>query len=165
MNEWAHQLVLLNWPSIISFSSVMYVHHLMSIFHTCAMPHIIASSQLCACICAWETHTHIYINRMCVRIDSMMEPVFFSSFSIHLYMYIAGMSTKWWIELINKEKEKKRDGIIEINKKKFPLLLFDDYETLLKNSIDLILSFFFSNMKPIISVYTFNKTSTHCWFK
>jgi hypothetical protein len=118
MNEWAHQLVLLNWPSIISFSSVMYVHHLMSIFHTCAMPHIIASSQLCACICAWETHTHIYINRMCVRIDSMMEPVFFSSFSIHLYMYIAGMSTKWWIELINKEKEKKRDGIIEINKKK-----------------------------------------------
>ncbi len=110
MNEWVHQLtssIQSTFPQL--FSTVMYVHQLMSIFHPCAMPHIIASSSLHMRMCVGDTHTHI--NRMFVRMYWMMEPFFLSSSPsscIDLYICNAGMSTKWWIELINKRKRKKK---------------------------------------------------------
>jgi hypothetical protein len=115
------------------FSSVMYVHHLMSIFHPYAMPHIIASSSFVrAYVRGRHTHTHVQIECLFVYI------LWWSHFLFFLFLLFICICTltewvpngklNWSIKKKEKRNRKKNDGIIEIDKKTLPLLLFDDYE-------------------------------------
>jgi len=114
MNDWVHQLtstIKSTFPQL--FSTVMYVHQLMSIFHPCAMPHIIASSSLHMRMCVGDTHTHI--NRMFVRMYWMMEP-FFLLLLLRLVLICISAMLEWvpngeLNSSIKERERKKNDGI------------------------------------------------------